>query len=57
MGFKFPVEKEDYSLPLEEERPSETQPDPDFPKTSSNLRIPGFPMFSRATVPAQYKCV
>ncbi|KIO32752.1 hypothetical protein M407DRAFT_66276 [Tulasnella calospora MUT 4182] len=53
-SFVFPVEKEDYALPLDVPLTPEARSDPTIPKTRSNLRIPHFPVFSRATIPLQY---
>ncbi|KAG9015025.1 tau 95 subunit of transcription factor TFIIIC [Tulasnella sp. JGI-2019a] len=49
-NFQFDEEKEDYSLPLSASPPD----DPTKPQNKSNLRLPPFPLFSRATIPAQY---
>ncbi|KAG8977140.1 tau 95 subunit of transcription factor TFIIIC, partial [Tulasnella sp. 427] len=56
-SFAFPIEKEDYSLPLDRQLTPEELFDPTVPKTRSNLRIPHFPVFSRTVVPFQYKSV
>ncbi|KAG8953739.1 tau 95 subunit of transcription factor TFIIIC [Tulasnella sp. 424] len=53
-SFVFPVEEEDYTLPLDAPLTPEAMEDPTVPKTRSNLRIPHFPVFSRATIPLQY---
>ncbi|KAG9047485.1 tau 95 subunit of transcription factor TFIIIC [Tulasnella sp. UAMH 9824] len=53
-SFVFPVEQEDYALPLDVPLTPEAMSDPTVPKTRSNLRIPHFPVFSRATIPLQY---
>ncbi|KAG8891122.1 tau 95 subunit of transcription factor TFIIIC [Tulasnella sp. 332] len=50
-NFQFDEEKEDYSLPLSTPPPE----DPTKPQNRSNLQMPPFPLFSRATIPAQYK--
>ena len=55
-GYAFPKETEDYSLPLPDMQVESTSTeDPLKPKSKSNLRLPPWPIFSRAVVPAQYK--
>jgi hypothetical protein len=55
-GYAFPKEAEYYSLPLPDMQVDSTSTeDPLKPKSKSNLRLPPWPIFSRAVVPAQYK--